>query len=80
MYSATCHIIPLFSASISFVVCHESKVGLLLKQVANAPVLRTIISMGEVSAEDKKLAAELGIQIYTFSEVEVSRTFLEGGP
>ena len=53
-------------------MCHESKVGLLLKQASDAPVLKTIITLGkEVSAEDRKLANETGISVYTFSEVEV---------
>lgn len=62
------------AAEISIAVCHESKVGLLLKQASSATVLKTIITMGTtVSQEDKDLAAECGITIYTFKEIEVGR-------
>lgn len=62
----------LCTACLSVAVCHESKVGLLLKQAASAPVLKTIITMGtEVSAEDREMANKTGVALYTFSEVEV---------
>ncbi len=53
-------------------MCHESKVGLLLKQAENAPVLKIIITMGtEVDAADRELANKTGIAVYTFKEIEV---------
>lgn len=62
----------LFPATISVAVCHESKVGLLLKQAENAPVLKIIITMGtEVDAADRELANKTGIAVYTFKEIEV---------
>lgn len=56
----------------SVVVCHESKVELLLKQAEASPVLKTIIKIGgEVTTEERELANKTGITIYTFQEVEV---------
>lgn len=58
-------------AEISVAVCHDSKVGLLLKQASSVTMLKTIITMGtKVSQEDQELATECGITIYTFKEIE----------
>lgn len=61
------------AASITTVVCQSVKVSLLLQQAKTIPVLKTIISMGtEFPEEEKKLAAGVGISLYTFTEVMVS--------
>ena len=61
-----------FSATISVAVCHESKISLLLKQSDSCPSLRTIIKIGgEVTAEEKQKAADIGLDIYSFQKVEV---------
>lgn len=62
-----------FPASISVVVCAESKVSLLFDQAEKAKVLRAIIKIGsEVTAEEQQKSKETGVAIYTFKEVEVS--------
>ena len=65
------------AACVSVVVCQDSKVNLLFKQAESAPVLKTIVKMGEeVTAEERETANGLGLSIYTFQEVEVRYNIL----
>ena len=44
----------------------------LTSQVSNCPSLKTLITIGsEVSEDEKKSAADVGLELFTFQEVEV---------
>ena len=59
-------------AEISCVVCSTANISKLAEQVSECPVLKYIVVMGPtVSDDDKKLAEEAGLKIYTFTEIEV---------
>ena len=59
-------------ATITVVVCHSSKVGLLFNQAEKAPSLRMIIKMdGEITAEERQRSEETGLGIHTMAEVQV---------
>ncbi len=60
------------SAVIPVVVCHATKVQLLLDQAENCPSLRLIVKMGgQVTEEEKEQATKTGLTVTTFEEVEV---------
>ena len=62
------------SANITVVVCQSSKVAVVLKQAKTVPVLKTVISMGEeFSEEERAMAQEVGLSLYTFAEVMVRK-------
>ena len=53
-------------------MCQSSKVTGLISQVSNCPSLKKLITIGsEASEDDKKAAAEAGLELFTFEEVEV---------
>ena len=44
----------------------------LTSQVSNCPSLKKLIAIGsEVSEDEKKSAADVGLELFTFQEVEV---------
>ncbi|XP_019856159.1 PREDICTED: long-chain-fatty-acid--CoA ligase 1-like [Amphimedon queenslandica] len=66
---AVAHIIN--QAAIECIVCHSSKVSGLISQVSNCPSLKKLITIGsEVSEDEKKAAADVGLELFTFQEVE----------
>ncbi|XP_003390218.1 PREDICTED: long-chain-fatty-acid--CoA ligase 5-like [Amphimedon queenslandica] len=66
---AVAHIIN--QATIECIVCHSSKVSGLISQVSNCPSLKKLITIGsEVNEDEKKAAADVGLELFTFQEVE----------
>ena len=59
-------------AEISCVVSSTANISKLAEQVSECPNLKLLVVMGStVSDDDKKLAEEAGLKIYTFTEIEV---------
>jgi hypothetical protein len=66
-----------YSARIKITVCDASKVETLLKNVDQCGDLKYIIKIGDnVTEEEQERAKEHGVEIVTFSDIEVSRKYL----
>ena len=54
------------------VCCHGSKLEVLFKQSKNCPALRIVVKMGsEISPEEKEMAEQNGVKLFSMDEVEV---------
>ncbi len=67
-----CVCVCVCAASLTTVVCQSTKVMLLLKQAKTVVSLKTVITMGsKFTDEEKSLAKDIRISLYTFEEVMV---------
>ena len=64
---------PFLLARIEITVCDASKLELLLNNIERCTSLKYIIKIGDiVTDEEQKKAREHGVEILTFSQVEVT--------
>ena len=64
--------VTICSANLETVVCHASKVSLLLEIAEQCKCLKKIVKIGAVVTDhETKCAEELGIEMRTFQELEV---------
>ena len=60
-------------AEIECIICTSTKVKNVVQQTSTCSTLKIIVVMGDtVSDENKQLAEEAKLEIYSFKEVEVS--------